>query len=401
MENRFPMWLRVVDRPNATVFATLSGADSFARALIAGVLPLEAYRLLETARAVSLMYTVIGLCTLMFSLFVPVLIRRVGRRWVYTTGCLLMVAAAALMALAETAAFAGGVQCRALAVVCTNIAINLYILDHIDKKDMIVAEPRRLLAIGVSWSIGPALGIWLHTNFGPLAVFGPSAAAALTTLAYFWALRLGENPAVPPMTRRPQNAFQNVWRFWSQPRLRLAWTIAFSRSTHWTTFFVYPPMAIVASGGDETLVAAMLALAQGMLFLSPLAGRLGQRFGVRRMLMLAYGVAGTFALAAGILPGQPGLGWSPWMTAALFVGAASGSMVLDALGNIPFLRAVHPYERAEMASVYRTYTETSQLLPPAIYALVLTFFPLEAVFVVLGLQHLATAWLATKVPHGL
>ncbi len=395
MEIRFPMWLRVVDRPNASVFAVLSGTDAYSRALIAGVLPLEAYRLFESARAVSMLYTAIGVTTLVFSLFVPVIIRRIGRRWVFTSGCLLMIAAAMLMALAQLPTFAAGLQCRALAVVCSNIALNLYILDHIAKKDMIVAEPRRLVAIGVAWSTGPALGIWLNTTFGPLAVFGPSALAACITLGYFWVLRLVENTAIRPMTKKPTSAFQNVRRFVAQPRMRLAWLIAFTRSTHWITFFIYPPLAIVAAGGGEFIVAVMLTVAQAMLFMAPLAGRAGRHFGVRHTLVIAFFVTGVFSAAAGFASGHP------WLIAGLFVASAAGSMVLDALGNIPFLRAVHPYERAEMASVFRTYIEVSQLLPPAIYALALTFFPIEAVFIILGCQHLLSACVALKVPRGL
>ena len=57
---------------------------------------------------------------------------------------------------------------------------------------------------------------------------------------------------------------------------------------------------------------------------------------------------------------------------------------LDALGNIPFLRSVHPYERSEMTSVFRTYMELSQLLPAAAFAVLLTAFPIRSVFLLLG-----------------
>src|SRR3546814_19609891 len=71
-----------------------------------------------------------------------------------------------------------------------------------------------------------------------------------------------------------------------------------------------------------------------------------------------------------------------------------GATDRDALGNIPFLRAVRHYERSEMTSVFRTYIEASQLLPAAAYAVVLTVAPLPAVFVVLGLILLISAWYA-------
>jgi hypothetical protein len=54
-----------------------------------------------------------------------------------------------------------------------------------------------------------------------------------------------------------------------------------------------------------------------------------------------------------------------------------------------------------MTSVFRTYIEASQLLPAAAYAAVLTVAPLPAVFVVLGLVLLVSAWYARYLPKAL
>ena len=85
----------------------------------------------------------------------------------------------------------------------------------------------------------------------------------------------------------------------------------------------------------------------------------------------------------------------------LFFFACFGSVTLDALGNIPFLRSVHPYERSEMTSVFRTYIEMSQLLPAALYAVLLLFLPLGSVFVALGVLMVAASGLATYLPRRL
>lgn len=395
MEIRFPMWLRVVDRPGATVFAVLSATEAFSRSLIAGIIPLEAYALLESARNVSIAYTVIGVVALLASFAVPLVIRVVRRKWVFTAGCLFMVVAPLLMLAGTALPFVAALQFRALAVVCVNIALNLYILDYIRRKDFLTAEPRRLAFMGVAWFIGPALGIWLYKTVGLLAVCVPSAGFALLALGYFWVLRMQENPAVAPATRKPPMPWHNIRRFLAQPRLRLAWIIPFARSAFWTTFFVYPPLYIVKAGGDEMLAAAMLSGGQGILFLAPVAGRLGARFGIRRMIVGALLFTGGLAILAGLL--QPG----PVALAALFFVACFGSVTLDALGNIPFLRSVHPYERSEMTSVFRTYIEMSQLLPAAVYAGLLLVLPLGSVFVALGVLMIATAGVAVYLPRRL
>jgi hypothetical protein len=64
-----------------------------------------------------------------------------------------------------------------------------------------------------------------------------------------------------------------------------------------------------------------------------------------------------------------------------------------------FLRAVHPYERAEMTSVFATFRDTSQIGPPGIFSLLLMTFALPAVFVAGGLGMLVMAWYARYVPR--
>lgn len=395
MEIRFPMWLRVVEQPGARVFATLSAIEAASRALIAGVLPLEAYALLREAQTISIVYTVVGLLAFTTSFLVPLAIRVVRRKWVFSVGVCCMVAAPLLLALSSAVPFILALQIRGLAVVCVNIALNLYILDYIRRKEFVRAEPLRLAFLGIAWFIGPALGIYLYKHFGILAVAVPSAGFAVFTLFFFWYLRLREHPAVAPATRRQPMPWHYIRRYLSQPRLRLAWIIPFGRSTYWTTFFVYPPIYIIQHGGDETLVATMLAAGQGLLLFAPAFGGIGTRFGIRRVIVAAATLSGVIAIAVGLL--RP----SPLVTALMFIGACVGSTALDALGNIPFLRAVHHYERSEMTSVFRTYIEASQLLPSAAYTAILAFAPLPSVFIILGGVLLVSAWFARYLPKGL
>lgn len=395
MEIRFPMWLRVVDRPGARVFALLSSVEAFSRALIAGILPLQAHALLQDAQTISLVYTGIGCVAFVASFLVPLVLLRLRRKWVFSLGVVCMIVAPGLLIIADSLAFIGALQMRALAVVCVNISLNLYILDYIRRKEFVTAEPLRLAFLGIAWFIGPALGIQLSKHFGLAAVCLPAAGCALVTLVYFWYLRLQENSAIAPATRKPPMPWNNIRRYLAQPRLRLGWIIPFGRSCFWATFFVYPALYILEHGGDEWLVAAMLAGGQAMLFLSPLFGRLGARIGIRQVIIAAGLMTAAASMAAGLL--QP----SPVWCAILFVIAACGSSALDALGNIPFLRAVHHYERSEMTSVFRTYIEASQLLPIALYTLVLAVAPLSAVFIVLSVILLISTWYARYLPKSL
>ena len=78
----------------------------------------------------------------------------------------------------------------------------------------------------------------------------------------------------------------------------------------------------------------------------------------------------------------------PLVGLALLVIAAGFATIIDAAGNVPFLRAVHPYERAEMTSVFMTFRHVTSLVTPGIYAVLLSAFPLVAVFAAGGITFL-------------
>ncbi len=89
---------------------------------------------------------------------------------------------------------------------------------------------------------------------------------------------------------------------------------------------------------------------------------------------------------------------SPWMGFGLLLCAAIVASIIDGAGNMLFLRAVHPHERAEMTSVFVTFRDCAQTVPPGIFSLILRVFPLPAVFVAGGLAMLAMARLARHIP---
>jgi hypothetical protein len=65
----------------------------------------------------------------------------------------------------------------------------------------------------------------------------------------------------------------------------------------------------------------------------------------------------------------------------VLVAAAMVTGIIDGAGNLPFLRAVHPWERPEMTTVFSTYRDMALLVPPGIFAVLLKVFALPAVFV--------------------
>lgn len=376
---RHPVWLPAVRPPGARTFALLYALESVARASIASVIPIQAYDLLKNEQQVSMLYTLVALLGLSATLFMPMAIARFARRWVYTAGVAGLMAGS-LAFLADTLPTQiVGMLLRVMGASALSITLNLYIMDHIRKTEFVTAESARLAWSTLSWTAGPALGVFLYAHYGLWAAHAVVLVAATVLLALFWYFRLSDNVAIRPGKIRPVNPLANIGRFVRQPRLRLAWLIAFGRSCFWTTFFVYGPILMVATGEGEMAGGLLVSAGNALLFTALVWGKLGKRFGVR----IVIGGAFLVMAAALFLAGMAGAD-APRTAAGFLLVGAFFTIALDALGSTAFMRAVHSFERPQMAAVYRTYLDLSELLPPLAYSVVLAFFSLGAVFVTLG-----------------
>jgi MFS family permease len=368
-------------RRGALAFATLFALESLARALVSTVISVQAYDLLQNNQQVSMLFTVIGIGGLAATLTIPAVVRLTARRWVYSGGTLLLMAAGALLATHTLAGQAAGMFFRLLGAACLNITLSLYILDHIPRQDLVRSEPLRLALSTASWTIGPYLGVYLYARHGVWSPFVLSMVAAGLVLAVFWYLRLRE--FIRPAQKAPPNPLRNIGRFIAQPRLRLAWLIAFGRSCFWSTFFTYLPLLMIGAGMGAEVGGFIISLGNMALVTAVYFGRLARRVGVRQVIAGAMAALALVSALAGICGTA-----LPLIAAGFLLAGAIAGAALDGVGGIPFLRAVKARERAEMAGVYRTFIDVADLLPTLVFSVVLLFFPLGAVFIVLG------AWLA-------
>jgi MFS family permease len=358
----------------------LYAVESLSRASLASIVPIQAYDLLQDEQAVSLLYFLVGVAGIAATLFAPVLFQRLPRRYVYTAGALILVAASAFLATHTLPGQAFGMFLRVFGASALSITLNLYIMEFIRKDQLVRSESLRLALSTLSWTLGPAFGVWLYVGFGTIAPYVWSAAWALVLVVIFWSIRLSGAEALRPGKLRAANPLANIRRFVAQPRMRLAWLIAFGRSCYWTTFYVYAPILMVATG-EGKLAGGLIVSAGNALLLFALGwGRLGARVGVRKVATLAFMSAAVAALLAGASGAA-----HPWLTALLLLAGTNFAVALDAVGSAPFLRAVHAYERPQMTAVYRTNLDLSELLPPLVYAIILAFTGLGGVFVALGL----------------
>src|SRR6185312_16568471 len=92
-----PIWLPAVPQRGARTFAALYAVESFARASISSVIPIQAYDLLHNEQEVSLLYTLVAFLGLSVTLSMPFLIERFARRWVYTAGATSLIVGSAFL----------------------------------------------------------------------------------------------------------------------------------------------------------------------------------------------------------------------------------------------------------------------------------------------------------------
>ncbi len=199
-------------------------------------------------------------------------------------------------------------------------------------------------------------------------------------LGVFWYLRLHDKVNLPSGTLQRFNPISNAARFIAQPRLRLAWAIAFGRSCFWATFFTYGPILMIEGGLGKQAGGYIISGSQLFLLTAFLFGATAKRIGVRGVIAWCFAATALAVCGAGFL----GVASPVAASVCLLIGAffASG---IDAVGAIPYLRAVKPGERQGMTAVYRTFIECSELIPGLIFAIALSFFDVGIVFIILGI----------------
>ena len=385
--------LHSLAQPSAPAFLVLFTLDTMARAVLITVLPLHAYALLETAQSVSVLYLTASAFGLSASLSVPWLVKAVGRRGAVICGCLCLAVAVVLFSVQTLWALPIGLVLQMFGGAAITICLNLYVLDNVPKADLTRFEPNRMVLAGIGWMAGPYLGIALAERVAPWLPFALSGAFSLILLGYLLLIGVPRARDERQDSGTGTNPLRFVRRFFAQPRLTLAWLLSVGRSAWWNMFFIYAPIYAVETGLGKEAGGVITSIGSAGLFTVTFWGWMGRRNGIRWLLIVGYVATAVTTTLAGLT-----MAW-PYIGAALLIASAFAASIMDGPGNVPFLRAVHPHERAGMTSVFSTYRETGRLAVPAVYSVVLLVFPLSAVFIASGATMLVLAQFSRYLPR--
>jgi MFS family permease len=367
----------------------LSGIESIARGILISVFPVAMYRIFADAQQVSQIYFVIGVLSLLVTLTLPWVSRRVPRRWMYSLAVSSYIAAALLCALVDTSLFAIGLAMFTFANVVVFVCLNAYIMDYVDRVKLGECQALQLFYSGTAWTIGPFLGIWLMTLWKP-APFILSAISSCLLLIVFWIYRLGDGKAIHRGGSVQTNPFGYLFRFVHQPRLIAGWTFAVMKSCGWWVYILYLPIYAVENGHSEQLGGALLSLSNAFLFLTPLIIK-AMRGRVRMAIITGFCGSGCLFFLASVSPA------GSLVSIAMLVLASVFLIMLDVCAGLPFLMAVRPSQRTEMSAVYSTYRDVSSVITPGTASLVLLLAPLKAIFGVTAASMLACVLIAGKL----
>ena len=375
------------NRRTVYFLAAFYGASGFARLFIQAVVPLKALSILGQPAQVSLAYFLAGASSLCASICLPHLASAAPRHVVALCGAISGLVGLTCLATGSQTLFAVGLTLQAVSVTLIEIVISMYALDNLRRTDFGHYEPVRLFFGGTAFVVAPMCGI-LSEELHPIAPFALSALA----LVIVGLLALGARRLKTHKQARLPNPLQLIQRFFSQPRMALAYVLATGRSAWWTMFFIFAPMYVVTHGYSKVTATAVVTISMCFLLTVPLWGWVARRVGMRRMLPVGFGLCAVFSALAGILT-------TPLLAIICLLLASNVLGALDGVGNAFFLRAVRPLQRVQMAAVFQTFRDVGTAGPQLAFAGILIYGGIGSVFVVSAIGMVSLASLSRYLPR--
>lgn len=373
-----PITLHHAGTPKLQHFALLAGMEAAVRGTLISTIPIAVYDAFGSAQNLSTVYFAAGVITLFWGLLVPRLTQIWPRRFVYSGGCLLYLVAMGLFVLGTPVSVPLAILTMSMSTVTCFVCFNAYVLDYVPRPDLGRTQSMQMVYAAAPWALGPLSGVWMRHYWAPLP-FIVAGFFALALLVIFWLLRLGNGKQITRAKGPAVNPLAYLGRFFRQPRLIAGWLFAVIRSCGWWVYVVYVPIFCIESGMGDKLGGTILSISNATLLLSPFMASWARRRSVRVALRLALGYCALLFCLATATAGAPVV-----TVVCLFLGSF-GLVMLDVAGGLPFMMAVKPSERSEMAAVYSSFRDVSGIATPGMAWLVLWVAPLNFIFAASGL----------------
>ena len=166
---------------------------------------------------------------------------------------------------------------------------------------------------------------------------------------------------------------------------------AIGRTIFWASFLIYTPLYAVVTGLGAEASGLLVALGSAFMMMTPVWGWLARRFGIRRVSVAAFSLSAVAMTAAGLLAA------TPWLGAACIVAGVGAMSMIDGYGNALFYRACKPSQRLAMTPIFAAQRNVADITQAGIFAVLLSFFPIQVVYLSLGAMLLGLAIISTRI----
>jgi predicted MFS family arabinose efflux permease len=377
-------------RHSARPLAVLYALTNLARLILLAAMPIQALRVLGDAQAMSLLYLVASAGSLATNCIMPVTVTRLGPAAAYYLIGGVSLAGLLMLASGSIILFCIGAVLFISCSTSNETLLSIVVLENQPRAEHSQYEAKRMTYSVPGFVVAPMVGVIAAAHVGPAAPFMIAVTAVAAALVCMSQIDLRDRvskAAVSP------NILIHFRRFLSQPRLRLAYALSAGRTAWWQMFFVYGPLFLMSSGFAATTAGLIISGTQVGLICVPFWSRIANWLGLRKFAVTVYLTAAVIVVPIALVPSS--------IQVILLVVAACCVTALDAIGNVYFLRAVRPFERREMATVFSTHRDAAQALPPAVFTPLLQAVELPVLFAASGLGLLAMATLARYLPRRL
>ena len=363
--------------------------------MLVTIVPLQAYKLLGDKHAVVVLYFLVSATGLTGSMLVPWLVQKIRHHGTLILGSSCMIAAALMLSQHSLRLLVPGLAIQLYGSATIIICLNVYVLKVVPRQEFTRFEPLRIVCSGAAWVIGPYLGVRLENHVAEWLPYVAAAGVSFIQLSFFLFLRRHEPQGSADEIVRRANPARFIRRYFRQPRLVLAWLLSVTRAGWWDLFYKFGPVFLVANGLSEETAGIVASIGSACMLTVIFWGWVWRRIGIRNLVTAAYVLAGFLTLLVA------GTSDFPLVGAYLLIGAAVATSIIDSSGNVPFLYAVRPRERAEMTSFYATYRDMARMTFPGVYTLLLAVFPFPVIFLAGGGIMITLSRCARKLPRGL
>ncbi|MBV2143648.1 MFS transporter [Falsochrobactrum sp. TDYN1] len=350
-----------------------------ARTSVVAVIPILALKFFGQASHVSTLYLASSIICLVFSIFLPKIISKLGLWHSIILAAAFGVLSSATFITHEPYLLFPGLLFQFLMFTLFESAINIYTTQIIQRRDLSFFESRRILFAGFTYLLGPLIGGWaiyVDGTWIPIALSGICAISVPIAMA----LLIPSARKITPSIKLALPSYKDVFLFASQPRLRLAWLLAVVRSWWWQVYVVYTPIFAVKAGYGYSAGGVIIALGSATLILAPFWQIFSRRYGLRLTFFYGYMICGILAALSSFLDEEHAL-----LSVGLLIGASLAISAVDSGGNAAFLRAVRPHQRIRLVPIYNTYRDLAQVAPSALFSITLLYFDVSSVFTITGL----------------